>query len=86
MTSNERDLLALIGKVKSLAHKYDEEKEFHHVTYHTLLRHFILFRQDNSSNSKYKQRFQEQLEVLKAYNGRYCSIPVLGQRHGNSIF
>ena len=37
-TSNERDLLELIKSIESLLHKYDEETEYHHVAYHTLLR------------------------------------------------
>ena len=36
-TSNERDLLRLLKIVKSLLHKYDDEMEYHHVSYHTLL-------------------------------------------------
>ena len=42
--SNERDLLELIKIIKYLSHKYDEDMEYHHVAYHTLLRRFLLFR------------------------------------------
>ena len=68
-TSNERDLIALISSVKSLAHKYDEDTEFHHVVYHTFVRQFMLFKQGDSSNSEYKQRFWERLDVMETYNG-----------------
>ena len=37
-TLNERDLLELMKSIKSLLQKYDEETEYHHVAYHTLLR------------------------------------------------
>ena len=43
-TLNERDLLELIKIIKSLSHKYDEDTEYHHVVYHTLLCRFMLFR------------------------------------------
>ena len=43
-TSNERDLLELIKIIKSLLHKYNEDTEYYHVAYHTLLRRFMLFR------------------------------------------
>ena len=66
---NERDLLELIKIIKSLSHKYDEDTEYHHVAYHTLLRRFMFFCQGDYSNSEYKQRFKEQIEVLEAYNG-----------------
>ena len=42
-TSNERDLLELIKSIKSLLHKYDEDTEYHHIAYHTLLYRLILF-------------------------------------------
>ena len=68
-TSNERDLLRLLKRVRSLLHKYDKDMEYHHVAYHTLLCRFILFRKGDYSNSDYKQQFKEQIEVLGAYNG-----------------
>ena len=68
-TSNERDLQELIKSIKSLSHKYNEDMEYHHVAYHTLLCHFMFFRQGDYSNSEYKQRFKDQIEVLEAYNG-----------------
>ena len=68
-TSNEWDLLKLIKIIKSLLHKYDEDTEYHRVAYHTLLRRFMIFRQGDYSNLKYKQRFKEQMEVMEAYNG-----------------
>ena len=43
-TLNEKDLLGILKIVKSLSHKYDEGTEYHHVSYHTLLRRFMLFR------------------------------------------
>ena len=43
--------------------------EYHHIAYHTLLCRFMLFRQGDYSNSEYKQRFKDQIEVLEAYNG-----------------
>ena len=57
-TSNEQDLLELIKSIKSLSHKYNEDTEYHHVAYHTLLRHFMMFRQGDYSNLEYKQRFK----------------------------
>ena len=54
---------------KVLSHKYEEDKEYHHVAYHTLLCHFMLFRQGDYSNLEYKQLFKAQIEVLEAYNG-----------------
>ena len=68
-TSNERDLLGLLKSVKSLSHKYDKETEYHHVGYHTLLRHFMLFRQGDYINLEYKQCFKGNIDVLEAYNG-----------------
>ena len=70
-TSNERDLLGLLKSIKSLSHKYDEDTEYHHVAYHTLPRRFMLFRQGDYSNSEYKHRFKEQIEVLEDYNGGF---------------
>ena len=67
--SNECDLLGILKIIKSLSHKYDNDTEDHNVVYHTLLHQFILLRQGGYSNSKYKQRFKEQIEVLEAYNG-----------------
>ena len=69
-TSNERDLIGLLKSIKSLSHKYNEDTEYHHIAYHTLLRRFMLFRQGDYSNSEYKQRFNEQIEVLEAHTGR----------------
>ena len=63
-TSNERDLLRILKSVKSLSHKYDEDTEYHHVAYHTILRHYMLFRKGDYSNLEYKQRFKEKIEVL----------------------
>ena len=37
-TSNDLDLLEIIKSIKSLSHKYNENMEYHHVAYHTLLR------------------------------------------------
>ena len=68
-TLNERDLLELIKIIKSLSHKYDEDTEYHHVAYHTLLCRFMLFRQGDYTKLEYKQTFKEQIEVLEAYNG-----------------
>ena len=51
-----------------MSHKYDEDTEYHHVAYHTLLRKFMLFWKGDYSNSEYKQIFKEQIEVLEAYN------------------
>ena len=77
-TSTERDLLELIRSIQSLFHKYDEDMEFHHGAYHTLLRRFMLFRKGDYSNSEYKQRFKEQIEVLEAYNKRFLFGNSLG--------
>ena len=65
-----------------MSHKYDEDTEYHHVAYHTLLRHFMLFRQGDYSNSEYKQRFKEQIEVLEVYNGGvlFGNSPVATER------
>ena len=60
-TSNERNLLELLKSVKSSSYKYDEDTEYHHVVYQTLLRRFMLFRQGDYRNSEYKQRFKEQI-------------------------
>ena len=65
----ERDLLELIKSIKYLLHKYDEDTEYCHIAYHTLLCGFRLFRQGEYINLEYKQRFKEQIEVLEAYNG-----------------
>ena len=67
--SNKRDLLELLKSVKSLLYKYNDDTEYHHVVYHTLLRRFMVFCQGDYSNSEYKKRFKEQIEVLEAYNG-----------------
>ena len=48
---NKQDMIGLIKSIKLILHKYDEDTEYHHVTYHTLLRQFMLFRQGDSSNS-----------------------------------
>ena len=69
-TSNKQDILELIKSIKSLSQKYDEDAEYHHVAYHTLLCRFMLFRQGGSSNLEYKQQFKEQIEVNEVYNGR----------------
>ena len=50
-TSNEWELLGILKSVKSLSHKYDEDTEYHHVSYNTLLRRFVLFWQGYYSNS-----------------------------------
>ena len=50
-------------------HKYDKDTEYHHVAYHTLLCLSMLFRQGYYSNSEYKQRFKDQIELFEAYNG-----------------
>ena len=42
-TSNKRGLLRIFKSVKSLSHKYDEDIEYNHVAYHTLLRCFMMF-------------------------------------------
>ena len=55
-TSNKQDLLELIKSIKSLLHKYDEDTEYHHKAYHTLLRRFMLFRKGDYRNSEYKQK------------------------------
>ena len=52
-TSNKRDLLEIIKSIKSWSHKYNEDTEYHHVAYHTLLRQFMLLRQGGYSNSEY---------------------------------
>ena len=65
MASNKRDLIELLKSVKSLLYKYNKDTDYHHVAYHTLLRCFMLFSQRDSSNSEYKQRFKEQIEVLE---------------------
>ena len=65
---NEHNLLAIISSIKSLAHKYDKETEFHHVAYHKLVLRFILFWKGYSSNAEYKWRFREQLEFIETYN------------------
>ena len=67
-TSNKRDLLGPLKKIKSLLQKHDEDTEYHHVAYHTLLRQFMLFRKMDYSNSEYKQLLKEQIEVLEACN------------------
>ena len=51
-----------------MSHRYDEDTEYHHGEYHTLLCQFMLFRQGNYSNSEYKQRFKEKIELLEAYS------------------
>ena len=68
-TSNEWDLLRLMKSINSLLHSYNEDTEYHHVAYHTLLRHLMMFQQGYYSNLEYKQRFKEQIKVLEAYNG-----------------
>ena len=65
--SNERDMLGLLKIVKSLSQKYDEDTEYHHVAYHTLLCFFMLFCQGDYINSEYKQRFKEKIDMLEAY-------------------
>ena len=62
-TSNELDLLELIKSIKYLSHKYNKDTEYHH----TLLCRFMLFRQGDHSNSEYKQRFKEPIQVLETY-------------------
>ena len=59
-------MLELMNSIKSLSHKYDEDTEYHHVVYHMLLRCFMIFCQGDYSNSEYKQRFKDQIEVLDA--------------------
>ena len=54
--SNEQDLLRLIKIIKSLLQKYNEDTEYHHVAYHTLLHRAMLFRQGYYSNLEYKKR------------------------------
>ena len=66
--SNEQDLLKLLKSVKSLLQNYDKDTEYHHVACHTLLHCFVIFCQEDSRNSEYKQRFKEQIRVLEAYN------------------
>ena len=75
---NDQDLLRLLRSIKSLWHKYDEDTKYHHAAYHTLLRIFMLFLQGDYSNSEYKQRFKEQIEVLEAYNGEVLFVNSLG--------
>ena len=60
--------MELIKSIKSLSHKYDKKTEYQHVAYHTLLCHFMIFRQGGYRNSELKQRFKEQIMVLEAYN------------------
>ena len=48
-TSNDWDLLGLLKSVKSLSQRYDEDTEYHHISYHTLLRRFMLFCQEDYS-------------------------------------
>ena len=67
---NEPDLLELIKSIKSLSNKYDEDMGYHHIAYHTLLRRFMLFRQDDSSNSEYKHRFKEKIKFLEGIQWR----------------
>ena len=68
-TPNEQDLLRLLKSIKSLLHKYDKVKKYNHVAYHRIFLRFTLFRKGDYSNSEYKQRFKEQIEVWEAYNG-----------------
>ena len=51
-TSNDWDLLGLLKSIKSLSNKYDEDTEYQHVAYHTLLRPFMIFRKGDYSNSE----------------------------------
>ena len=69
LTSNEQDLIGLLKIIKYLSHKYDEDTNYHHIAYHTLFHGFMLFQMGDYSNSEYKKRFKEQIEVLEAYNG-----------------
>ena len=41
--SNERDLLGLLKSIKSLFYKYHKDAEYNHVSYHMVLRRFMLF-------------------------------------------
>ena len=66
---NNQDLLGLLKIIKFLLQKYNEGTEYHHVAYHTLLHQFMLLRQGDNSNSEYKQRFKDNIEVLEAHNG-----------------
>ena len=66
-TSNERYLLKLLKIVNSLFHKYEKEMKYHNVAYHTILRRFMLFCQDDYIKSEYKQHFKEKIKVLGAY-------------------
>ena len=59
----------MVKTVKSLSHKYDEDTEYHHVAYHTLLRRFMLFCQGESINLELKEYFKEHIWVLETYNG-----------------
>ena len=70
LTSNERYLIYLINSITLLSHKYGEDAEYHHIAYHTLLRRFMLFRQGDSSNSEYKQRFKEKIKFLEGIQWR----------------
>ena len=65
--------------MKFMDHTYNEDTDFHHVDYCTLFHSFVLFRQGNSSNSEYKQKFIEKLEIIKAYNkgGTFGNSPGL---------
>ena len=56
---NERDLIALIKSIKSLSHKYDEDMDYYNVSYHTLLHLFMMFRQDDDSNSEYTKKVRK---------------------------
>ena len=47
--SNERDLLGLLKSIKSLSHKFDEDMKYHHVVHQTLLRRFMICRQEDYS-------------------------------------
>ena len=39
------------------------------MAYHPLVCRFMLFLQGDSSNSEYKQRFQDKVDVIETYNG-----------------
>ena len=77
-TSNKRYLLELLQIIKYLSHEYYEDMEYHHVAYHTLICHFMLFCQGDSSNLENKQQFKDQIEVLEAYNGGILFINSTG--------
>ena len=62
-------MLVLIKSIKSLFHKYDEDTEYHHVSYYTLLLQLMLFWQGDYSTLEYKTCLKEHIEVLEAYNG-----------------